>query len=118
MILVARRDKPVSRTMKGTIERKAALQAYEQEINALLVSAISLIGRTFAQASCIISYDVVGLSHEVGNNTLPIQWTENELTSWLLLQASNVRTDIKPTVDLFAQGFDRYELCLIGGHCH
>lgn len=86
MILVARRDKPVSRTMKGTIERKAALQAYEQEINAL--------------------YDVVGLSHEVGNNTLPIQWTENELTSWLLLQASNVRTDIKPTVDLFAQGFD------------
>lgn len=39
MILVARRDKPMTRTMKGTVERKAALQAYEQEINALLVSA-------------------------------------------------------------------------------
>lgn len=39
MILVARRHKPVSRTMKGTIERKAALQAYEQEIDALSVSA-------------------------------------------------------------------------------
>lgn len=86
MILVARRDKPMSRTMKGTIERKAALQAYEQEINAL--------------------YDVVELSHELGDNTLPLQWTESELASWLLLQAANVRTDLKPTVDLFAQGFD------------
>ncbi|KAG1835909.1 putative aminoadipate reductase [Suillus subalutaceus] len=86
MILVARRDKPVSRTMKGTIERKAALQVYEQDINAL--------------------YDVVGLSHEVGDNTLPSQWTENGLASWLLSQATNVRTDLKPTVDLFAQGFD------------
>ncbi|KAG2362415.1 putative aminoadipate reductase [Suillus spraguei] len=86
MILVARRDKPVSRTMKGTIERKAALQAYEQDINAL--------------------YDVVGLSHEVGDTTLPSQWTESDLTSWLLSQATNIRTDLKPTVDLFAQGFD------------
>ncbi|KAG1738262.1 putative aminoadipate reductase [Suillus lakei] len=86
MILVARRDKPVSLTMKGTIQRKAALQAYEQEINAL--------------------YDVVGLSHEVGDNTLPSQWTESELASWLLSQATNVRTDLNPNVDLFAQGFD------------
>lgn len=86
MILVARRDKPVSRTMKGTIERKAALQAYEQDINAL--------------------YDVVELSHEVGDNILPLQWTESELASWLLSQATHVRTDLKPTVDLFAQGFD------------
>ncbi|KAG1866982.1 putative aminoadipate reductase [Suillus tomentosus] len=86
MILVARRNKPVSRTMKGTIERKAALQAYEQEIDAL--------------------YNVVELSHEVGDNTLPSQWTESELASWLLSQATNVRTDTKPTVDLFAQGFD------------
>ncbi|KAG1726867.1 putative aminoadipate reductase [Suillus paluster] len=86
MILVARRDKPVSRTMKGTIQRKAALQAYEQEINAL--------------------YDVVGLSHEVGDNTLPSQWTQIELESWLLSQAVNVRTDLNPIVDLFAQGFD------------
>ncbi|KAG1770620.1 putative nonribosomal peptide synthetase [Suillus placidus] len=90
MILVARRDKPVSRTMKGTIQRKAALQAYEQEIDAL--------------------YDVVALSHEVGDNTLPSQWTESALASWLSLQATNVRTDLKPTVDLFAQGFDRNRL--------
>ncbi|KAG1767497.1 putative aminoadipate reductase [Suillus placidus] len=86
MILVARGDKPVSRTMKGTIQRKAALQAYEQEINAL--------------------YDVVALSHEVGDNALPSQWTESDLAFWLSLQAANVRTDLKPTVDLFAQGFD------------
>ncbi|KAG0700207.1 putative nonribosomal peptide synthetase [Suillus ampliporus] len=86
MILIARRDKPVSRTMKGTIQRKAALQAYEHEINAL--------------------YDVVGLSHEVGDNTFPSQWTEGELESWLLSQAGNVKTDLNPIVDLFAQGFD------------
>lgn len=35
MILVTRRDKPVSRTMKGTIQRKVTLQLYEQEINAM-----------------------------------------------------------------------------------
>lgn len=58
----------------------------------------------------LISYDVVELSHEVGDNTLPLQWTETELASWLLGQAANVRTDLKPGVDLFAQGFDRYDL--------
>ncbi|KAG2158598.1 putative aminoadipate reductase [Suillus bovinus] len=86
MIIAVRHDKPVSRTMKGTLERKAALQVYEQEINAL--------------------YDVVELSHEVGDSTLPSQWTESELASWLLSQATKLRTDLKPTVDLFAQGLD------------
>lgn len=39
MILITRRDKPLTRTGKGTIQRQGALKAYEQEINALSASA-------------------------------------------------------------------------------
>ena len=35
MILITREDKPMLRAPKGTVQRKATLNAYEPEINAL-----------------------------------------------------------------------------------
>lgn len=37
MILVTHPNKPLPRAAKGTVNRKAAIQAYEQEINAMSV---------------------------------------------------------------------------------
>ena len=35
MILITNKDKPMKRAPKGTVQRKATLNAYEADINAL-----------------------------------------------------------------------------------
>ncbi|KAG1845073.1 hypothetical protein C8R48DRAFT_772657 [Suillus tomentosus] len=99
----------------GRADDVIVLSSGEKTVPSQTVSVlISLIDLALTQSFCMISYNVVELSHEVGDNTLPSQWTESNLSSWLLSWATNVRTDLKPTVDLFAQGFDSLSATYLG----
>ncbi|KAF8555340.1 putative nonribosomal peptide synthetase [Imleria badia] len=87
MILVTSEDKPMLRAPKGTVQRKATLNAYEVEINAL--------------------YDTVEASSEAGLAG-PSAWTGEGLEEWLLEHARTIspKGSVDPHADLFAQGFD------------
>jgi long-subunit acyl-CoA synthetase (AMP-forming) len=50
MILVTNPNKPLPRAAKGTINRKAAIKAYEQEIDAMYILFIDLIRDQYAYA--------------------------------------------------------------------
>ncbi|EGO20261.1 hypothetical protein SERLADRAFT_477663 [Serpula lacrymans var. lacrymans S7.9] len=89
MILVAHSDKPMLRTGKGTVMKKATVKAYEEDINNL--------------------YDTVEESTRAGNDVpLPKSWTEEELQGWLMAHAAIVNADreVDPEADFFEQGFD------------
>ncbi|KAG6877487.1 putative NRPS-like protein biosynthetic cluster [Termitomyces sp. T32_za158] len=86
MILIGSKEKPLPLTPKGTIARKAAIKLYEEEINALY-------------------HDVQVVA---GERSSPASWSEIDIRTWLLEQASDIapRAKINPVVDLFQQGFD------------
>ncbi|GJE88440.1 acetyl-CoA synthetase-like protein [Phanerochaete sordida] len=88
MIIVTDPAKPLPRAGKGTIQRKAALAAYADEIDKL--------------------YETVSESTSIEGIDLPRAWTEDELIPWLSAQATSVNDDHEPTPDkdLFQQGFD------------
>ncbi|KAF7305562.1 PKS-PP domain-containing protein [Mycena chlorophos] len=94
MILVTRKEKPMSRAPKGTVIRGATLKEYELEINAL--------------------YETLGTSHGhatgAGSDIAPpTSWSAASLEPWLLAHASSLQlssTKINPATDLFQQGFD------------
>nr|F8P9P5.2 RecName: Full=Adenylate-forming reductase Nps11; AltName: Full=Benzoic acid reductase; AltName: Full=Nonribosomal peptide synthase-like enzyme 11; Short=NRPS-like [Serpula lacrymans var. lacrymans S7.9]ANX99775.1 benzoic acid reductase [Serpula lacrymans] len=89
MILITRPDKPLPRTGKGTVMRKAAVTIYDKEIDAL--------------------YDTVEASTTVNKDVeLPKDWSEESLVVWLGEHAARVNSDKKvdPEVDVFEQGFD------------
>ncbi|KAF8839601.1 putative aminoadipate reductase [Paxillus ammoniavirescens] len=96
MILITDKGKPIPRTPKGTLQKKAALKAYATEIDALY----NAVEATFQSPD--------GLAG-------PPAWTANVLEEWLMKHADvlipgrsiNLRTDI------FAQGFDSLSVTYI-----
>ncbi|KIJ58231.1 hypothetical protein HYDPIDRAFT_34379 [Hydnomerulius pinastri MD-312] len=89
MILIANRDKPMSRAGKGTVQKKATISNYESEIDAL--------------------YSAVEESSRLPNGLAgPSAWTEEVLEAWLTEHARAISPghSIDPSTDLFAQGFD------------
>jgi thioester reductase-like protein/acyl-CoA synthetase (AMP-forming)/AMP-acid ligase II len=89
MILVTRSDKPMLRAGKGTVNKKATVKLYEEEIDTL--------------------YQTVEGSAKAGNDVpLPTSWTAEDVEEWLKVHAAAVNADkaVDPDADLFAQGFD------------
>ncbi|KAF9463989.1 putative nonribosomal peptide synthetase [Collybia nuda] len=88
MILFTFTDKPLPRSAKGTVMRKAALLLYNEEIEALYQIVESTAG---------------------GENVVPPEsWDEATVKLWLLDQAKDIHNDqpVSPSKDLFEQGFD------------
>ncbi|KAJ7634662.1 hypothetical protein FB45DRAFT_669383, partial [Roridomyces roridus] len=90
MILFTSRDKPLPRSGKGSVMRKAALSLYAAEINAL--------------------YNVVEEQSGGGVDSTepPAKWEFELVQEWLLTLAKNIcnTATILPSVDLRQQGFD------------
>ncbi|GJE97028.1 acetyl-CoA synthetase-like protein [Phanerochaete sordida] len=88
MILVAKCDRPLPRTPKNTIMRKAATALYSAEINNL--------------------YSTVESSRQVHGVAPPRDWNEEMLAPWLLDLAGSVSAEhtLNPDEDVFQQGFD------------
>ncbi|EKM51562.1 uncharacterized protein PHACADRAFT_127221 [Phanerochaete carnosa HHB-10118-sp] len=88
MIIVTDPSKPLPRAGKGTIQRKAAISLYTDEINKL--------------------YEAVAESTTVGDMALPESWNDGSLVHWLSMQAASVNNGREPSleIDLFQQGFD------------
>ncbi|KAJ6568452.1 hypothetical protein B0H10DRAFT_2109334 [Mycena sp. CBHHK59/15] len=89
MILFTSPDKPLPRTGKRTVMRKAALNVYTKEIEAL--------------------YD--GVAGETSTNDSikqPAAWDAKSIRQWLIVLTADVSNfpTISPQVDLFHQGFD------------
>ncbi|KAI9458226.1 acetyl-CoA synthetase-like protein [Boletus coccyginus] len=79
MVLVADPKLPMARTSKGTVQRKATINAYEARINSLAL--------------------YVGVTH---GSIEPFAWT----TEGVLACTINQGRSLDPNADLFAQGFD------------
>ncbi|KAG2361461.1 putative aminoadipate reductase, partial [Suillus spraguei] len=89
MILVIRSEKPMLRVGKGTVNKKATIKLYEEEINVL--------------------YETVEGSTRAGLDVpLPTSWTTEDVEEWFRVHAAAVNADkaVNPDADLFAQGFD------------
>ncbi|KAG0703313.1 putative aminoadipate reductase [Suillus ampliporus] len=89
MIIVTRGEKPIFRTGKGTVAKKATVKLYEGEIDAL--------------------YEKVEGSTRAGIDVpLPTNWTAEDVEGWLMVHAAAVNSDkaVDPDTDVFAQGFD------------
>ncbi|KAF9000302.1 hypothetical protein BDQ17DRAFT_1427302 [Cyathus striatus] len=88
MILITSPDKPLPRTAKGTVMRKAALQLYDEEIEAL--------------------YQTIESNTTGDHITPPESWDKESLQVWLLQQAKDIQSiaHLDSTQDLFEQGFD------------
>ncbi|KAF8835574.1 putative aminoadipate reductase [Paxillus ammoniavirescens] len=89
MILVTSKDKPMPRTGKGTVMKKATIKLYESEIEALYESV---------EASTKAGIDV----------PLPSDWVQTEVENWLMVHATAVNSDkpVEVDEDLFKQAFD------------
>ncbi|OAX38467.1 putative aminoadipate reductase [Rhizopogon vinicolor AM-OR11-026] len=102
MILVTRAEKPLLRTGKGSVMKKATIKLYEEEINAI--------------------YETVEGSAKSGINVpLPRSWAAEDVEIWLLIHAAaaNGGKAVDYHTDLFAQGFDSLSAtflknCIIG----
>ncbi|RDB20739.1 Non-canonical non-ribosomal peptide synthetase FUB8 [Hypsizygus marmoreus] len=88
MILITKKDKPLPRTGKGTVMRKMALKAYDEEIEAL--------------------YATVESSAKGEDVIPPSSWTQHDVQMWLLEQAADIQPgkEFVPSTDVFEQGFD------------
>ncbi|CAK5283812.1 unnamed protein product [Mycena citricolor] len=88
MILVASRAKPLIRTPKGTVVKKATVALYCAEIDAL--------------------YDTIDAStHSANEIAPPPSWTSPDLVPWLSAHASSLSDkEIHAGGDIFDQGFD------------
>jgi len=112
MIIVSDPARPFPRTPKRTIVRGQALLAYEKEIDALCVHAMS---SSFETKACILSrYALVGSSREGHGVEPPSSWDAAEIQSWLETHADSINNGVAVAVDgdLFEQGFDRFRLYL------
>ncbi|KAF8834980.1 acetyl-CoA synthetase-like protein, partial [Paxillus ammoniavirescens] len=89
MILIADKSKPILRTPKGTLQKKATVKAYETEIDALY----NAVEATFQSPD--------GLAG-------PSAWTAKVLEEWLMGHAAVIvpGRSINPGTDIFGQGFD------------
>ncbi|KAG6909219.1 putative NRPS-like protein biosynthetic cluster [Tephrocybe rancida] len=89
MILITSDAKPLPRTGKGTVMRKAALATYNEEIAAL--------------------YDTVESNIKTAENVAPpASWALSDVQAWIVDQATELvsGSELSPLVDLFDQGFD------------
>ncbi|KAF8550426.1 acetyl-CoA synthetase-like protein, partial [Imleria badia] len=85
MILITSPEKPLLRTPKGSIQKKATIKAYGDEIDAL--------------------YNAAEATPQLAG---PSVWTAEILEGWLTERANAITRghSINATTDLFAQGFD------------
>ncbi|KDR79170.1 hypothetical protein GALMADRAFT_1363110 [Galerina marginata CBS 339.88] len=88
MILVSSPAKPLPRAGKGTIMRKAALAAYDAEINEI-----------YAKVEATVNVDSV---------LPPASWEKGDTEAWLKAQVEDIHSGKSFTVtdDLFEQGMD------------
>ncbi|KAJ7246827.1 acetyl-CoA synthetase-like protein [Mycena haematopus] len=88
MIIFTPAGKPLPRTGKGTVARKAALKIFSQEIDTL--------------------YDLVGEKANVDTSKMPTVWEPLSIQPWLLELAADLTdsSEISLEDDLFHQGFD------------
>ncbi|KAJ7443002.1 putative aminoadipate reductase [Mycena latifolia] len=88
MILVTDPDRPMARAPKGTVNKKATIALYKEEIEAL--------------------YDTIEASGNAASDIEPpSSWTTRDLEPWLAKHASLLaERDIHGGHDLFDQGFD------------
>ncbi|KAF7329341.1 Acetyl-CoA synthetase-like protein [Mycena kentingensis (nom. inval.)] len=89
MILVTHPERPMVRTPKRTVVKKAAVAAYEEEITAV--------------------YETIEASGNavVADIAPPSSWLSTDLEPWLAAHAQLLSNKpIRPEVDLFDQGFD------------
>ncbi|KAF8816011.1 putative aminoadipate reductase [Phlegmacium glaucopus] len=88
MILVTHKDKPLPRTGKGTLMRKAALKEYRTEIETLYASVES--------------------AHKTEWIAPPASWDATPVIKWLVdhVRELNSGKAISPCVDIFEHGFD------------
>ncbi|KAJ7488848.1 putative aminoadipate reductase [Mycena latifolia] len=88
MILVTEPGKPMARAPKGTVNKKATIALYTEEIEAL--------------------YDTIEASGNAASDIEPpSSWTTQDLEPWLAKHASLLaERDIRGGHDLFDQGFD------------
>ncbi|EIN05364.1 acetyl-CoA synthetase-like protein [Punctularia strigosozonata HHB-11173 SS5] len=86
LIIVTHPDKPLPRAGKGTVQRKAALELYSAEIDAL--------------------YDTVADSMQL--DSIPDAWDKESITAWLIKQAEALIPSTSPDAssDLFVLGMD------------
>ncbi|TFK74139.1 putative aminoadipate reductase [Pluteus cervinus] len=91
MIIITTTDKPMTRAGKGTVQRKATLKLYEQEIKQLYEAVEST-----AKGS------------KVGSVKGPAEWKKEGVITWLIEQLRDIYPEKKfsPTVDFFEQGLD------------
>ncbi|KAF7293800.1 Nonribosomal peptide synthetase [Mycena chlorophos] len=88
MILLTELARPMLRSPKGSVAKKATLELYAQDIDAL--------------------YNTVEASSSAaGEIASPVAWTAVNIQPWLLEHTSSLcGKAINPTIDLFEQGFD------------
>ncbi|KAF8956600.1 hypothetical protein BDZ97DRAFT_2062868 [Flammula alnicola] len=88
MILIAARDRPLPRAGKGTIMRKAALLAYESEIDEI-----------YAKVEATVKVDAV---------VAPPSWSTEDTVAWLQTQVQEIHNGqiFSVSGDLFEQGMD------------
>ncbi|KAF8956587.1 acetyl-CoA synthetase-like protein [Flammula alnicola] len=88
MILIASRDKPLPRAGKGTVMRKAALLAYQTEIDDI-----------YAKVDATVKAEAV---------VPPPSWSTEDTVAWLQTQVQEILSGQQFSVsrDLFEQGMD------------
>jgi hypothetical protein len=111
MILLMKSDKPVLKTDKGTLKKKAMVTLYEKEINALYVP-LDYPLMQIPKFLCINNrYEEFG--KKASNIPPPKSWSKEDIQDWLAVRAADVVTAsritkiFKADVNLFEQGFDR-----------
>ncbi|KAF7299625.1 Acetyl-CoA synthetase-like protein [Mycena chlorophos] len=88
MIVVTESGRPMVKSPKGSVAKKATLELYAKEIDTL--------------------YDTIeARSNAASEASLPFAWTVPNLQPWLLFHASSLSgKTIDHAIDLFEQGFD------------
>ncbi|CAL1703594.1 unnamed protein product [Somion occarium] len=88
MVIVTDPAKPMARASKGTVQRKAVLAAYSDEIDKL--------------------YETIEKSRDAQGISPPDAWTVSSVEEWLTQHAASINDQSSPKLDgdLFEQGFD------------
>lgn len=108
MIIITDPDKPMPRSGKGGVQRRAAILAYSDKIEELYVRTYYRV--FFTQR--FSRYIMVGKSRDTSTLKSPTFWNVESVEGWLLDSAASINGDqiLKADDDLFEQGFDRYTL--------
>ncbi|KAI3612070.1 nonribosomal peptide synthetase [Moniliophthora roreri] len=91
MIIMTTPDRPLPRTVKDSVIRKAAIKNYERDIEELYSTIESNAG------------------HSSSGIEPPVSWGADKLKEWLMAQAKDITSkpdDLTPEMNLFDWGFD------------